>query len=261
MASVKKDEKGWRFRFFDSANRLLTLRPSKGAIKVCLMFLVMMVFLCRLGSAEDKKTLIETLTEEEAATLDELALADRIYAIGCLSSRKMNSRNGGRYGWDNLREGEHFVVLQDPKDQLGDAGCIHVHQIVDEKNFLGAGGNVWIEGISTRGIADDDLLKVHGIRFSCVGSKTYSTAIGGSRTVMHIVRVKLDNAVKTLRPIAEARGLRVWGEGTGDLVLAEFVGANSQELTIKTWQGNRKRISMKRVGEIDSAWIEGQKKK
>lgn len=261
MASVNTEAKGWRVRYYDSENALRKLRSSKGTIRVCLMFLVAMVFLCRLGSAEDKKTLIETLTEEEAATLDALAVAERTYAIGCLSSQKMNSRPGGRYGWDNLREGEHFVVLRNPKDQLEDAGCIKVSQIVDEKNFLGTGGSFWVEGISTRGIADDDLLNVHGIRFICVGSKTYSTAIGGSRTVMHIVRVNPDNAVKTLRPIAEARGLRVWGEGTGELVLAEFVGANSQELTIKTWQGNRKRISMKKVGEIDSAWIEGQKKK
>ncbi|GEM_PF-1079686 len=231
-------------------------------LQACLLLFVTLAFWSGLASAEDEKTILETLTNEEAATLNELSVADRSYAIACLSSpKKMNSRNGGRYGWDNLREGEHFVVWQNPKDQLGDAGCIHVYQIVDEKNFLGAGGKVWIEGISTRGIADNDLLNVHGIPFICVGSKTYSTAIGASRTVMHIVRPNPDNTVATLSPIAEARGLRVWGEGTGNLVLAEFVQANSRELTIKLFNGKRKMILMKAVGTIDTAWIESEKKK
>lgn len=246
MTSVIRDVKGWQIRFFDSENAMRTPRPGKGIVKVCLMFLVTMAILCPRVSAEEKETILETLTKKESATLDELAPADRRYAIGCLSSHVRNRRSG----WANLREGEYFVATS----SLG------VGQIIDEQNFLSYGNEAWVEGISTRGVADGATADLRGIPFICVGNKTYSTATGGSQTVMHIVHVNPDNVVKTLRPIAEARGLRVWGEGTGDLVLAEFVGANSRELTIKLWTGNRKRISMKAVGAIDIAWIAEQNK-
>jgi hypothetical protein len=260
MAFMTNDSTDRHVRSIGVAVQQRSLRSWQLKNQVWLMFLVSMILLGRVGSAEDKKTILETLTQEELATINELAAADRMYATGCLSApRKTNSRKGGRYGWDNLRAEETFVVLRNPSDQLEDAGCIHIYQIVDEKNFLGAGGNVWVEGISTEGLADGRLLNVHGMPFMCVGSKTYSTAIGVSRTVMHIVRVNPDDSVEALRPIAESRGMRVWGEGTGSLVLAEFVRADSRELVIKLWEGKRKNILMKAVGDVDAKWIESEK--
>ena len=216
-------------------------------LKACLIFVVTMAFLCGLAPAEDEKTIFETLTDEEATTLNELSAADRRYAIGCLSSHDLNSR----YGWDNLREGEYFAASH----------AIKVDQVVDDSNFRGFGSKVWVEGVPTRGIADGDSLAIRGMPFVCVGNKKYDTAIGGTRTVMHIVRVNPDNTVETLRPIAEARGLRVWGEGTSNVVLAEFVRATPRELTVKLWGGKRKTIPMKAVGTIDTAWIESENKK
>ncbi len=256
MASVTNDSTGWRVRFIEFAGQKNTLRPGKPKPRMCLMFLLLMTSLCRVGSAEDKKTILDTLTDEEVATLNQLPAADRVYAIACLSApQKMNGRNG----WRDLREGEQFVAVRVPSDPY--SGSISVSQVVDEKNFLGYGSSVWVEGISTGGIADGDQLNVHGIPFICVGNKTYKTAIGGSQTVMHIVHVNPDDTVETLRPIAEARGLRVWGDGTGNLVLAEFVRASSRELVIKLWDGKRKTISMKDVGAIDAEWLKSENKK
>lgn len=220
-------------------------------LKAFVMIFVTMSYLCGLASAEEEKTILETLSNEETATLKKLSVADRRYAIGCLSSHNLNRRNG----FYSLREGEYFVQSQFD---------VATDQVLDEQNFLASQGtrdNVWVEGVSTRGIADGGTVFVRGIRFVCVGNKTYATAGGGSRTVMHVVQVNPDNAVETLRPIAEARGLRVWGEGTGNLVLAEFVRASSKELTIKLWDGKRKTIQMKAVGAIDSEWIESENKK
>jgi len=38
-------------------------------LKACLMLFITMAFLCGLAPAEDKKTILETLTDEEAAML------------------------------------------------------------------------------------------------------------------------------------------------------------------------------------------------
>ncbi len=220
-------------------------------LKACAMLLVAMSCLGGLASAEDEKTILETLSDEETATLKKLSPADQRYAIGCLSSHKVNSRNG----FYDLVEGEYFVQV---------LLHIDVDQVVDEQNFLANSAYrdpVWVSGVSTKGIADGGRVTVRGMRFVCIGNKTYATAGGGSRTVMHIVQVNPDNSVETLRPIAEARGLRVWGEGTGNLVLAEFVRASTKELTIKLWDGKRKTIPMKAVGTIDSEWIESDQKK
>lgn len=261
MASSTNDSTAWQVRF-DITGPQKTLLPGRPKTQLYVMFLLFMTSLCRVASAEDKTNIFDTLSNEELATLNQLATADRLYAINCLSSKnRMSRRNGGRYGWDNLRKEEHFLVVNAPKDQLVDAGCIYVDQVVSDNEFLGAGGRVWVEGIPTGSFADGDLLNVHGMQFICIGSKTFSTAIGGSRTVMHIVRVNPDNTLETLSPIAEARGMRVWGEGTGSLVLAEFVRADSKELVIRLWDGKRKTISMKAIGESDIEWIESEKEK
>jgi hypothetical protein len=215
-------------------------------LNACSLLFFIMTFRCLLASGENEKTILETLSEKEKATLNELSPADRRHAIGCLSTHNLDTR----YGWSALREGEYFAASHN----------IKVDQVVDEQNFLGFGSSVWVEGVSTKGVADEDVLGVRGVLFMCVGNKKYNTAIGGSRTVMHIVRVNPDNTLEILKPIAEDRGLRVWGEGTGNLVLAEFVRANSRELTIKLWDGKRKTIPMKSVGPVDAAWIESEQK-
>ena len=56
---------------------------------------------------------------------------------------------------------------------------------------------VWLEGISTRNLADDEAVAVNDDEiFVVTGNRTYTTVVGGSKTVMELHRLTEEEASK-----------------------------------------------------------------
>lgn len=73
--------------------------------------------------------------------------------------------------------------------QLPDTEEVFVIQVIDEQTFLGRvaimrSEEAIFEGFSTKNITDETLVKIDVCEV--VGTKTYKTILGGSRTVKHV---------------------------------------------------------------------------
>lgn len=215
---------------------------------------------------KDTNEIVETLSPMELEQLNELPKEDLAYAVNCLKNGTPQIRSN----WNALRSGELFSAPD----------LIHIDQIVDKSNFLGSTprtvilGNklgeviaddinshidtVWVEGVNTSTLSDGKELRTRQMLFSCVGNKQYQTA-AGLKTVIKVVRVKPEGALKVLRAIAEPRGYRVWGEGGGGhLLLAKYLRSSSRTVTIQPLSGNRKTIEKKNLTPVDAAWVTEQ---
>jgi hypothetical protein len=62
---------------------------------------------------------------------------------------------------------------------------IHLDQILDDDNMLATMGDqdIWIAGMSTAGLVDDQDIRISGI-FYVSGTRTYDTVLGAQRTVL-----------------------------------------------------------------------------
>ena len=143
-----------------------------------------------------------------------------------------------------------------PGDRCISNGGVNVSQIIDNNNFIGLRSDVWVKGVNTSSLKDDVGVSLDGMIFYCVGNKKYTTALGSSKTVMEVVRVQSDEVLKVLRPIAESRGYRVWGAGTGNLVIAEYVRATRRSVTIRFLNGKRTSIKKRQIAPTDLQWVE-----
>jgi len=87
---------------------------------------------------------------------------------------------------------------------------IKITQVIDEKNLIGKAmwfgeptrpdgpspqhwQSVWVSGVNTEKLVDDGTVKLEGIWFVC-GTKKYETQLGGTRTVLELRPLKLDDA-------------------------------------------------------------------
>lgn len=133
------------------------------------------------------------------------------------------------------------MVYSEYRRNVPGAPGIKIGQIVDDSNFLGYSNSVWVEGVNTAGLSDDDILKTQGKIFLCVGNKQYTTVLGGSKTVMKITLIDPEGGLELLRKIAEPRGYHVWGEGSQQLVLAKYVSSSSKTVKIELLGENEPR--------------------
>ncbi len=84
---------------------------------------------------------------------------------------------------------------------------MEVRQVINKREFLACGrgapqralGDFWVEGVSTADLVDGGFASLDKIPLVVVGTKTYRTTLGGSRTVKHFVvfdTKKLDRLVE-----------------------------------------------------------------
>ena len=102
---------------------------------------------------------------------------------------------------ENLKNDETFISVPKLKyevESFGRIGTAKVTQIVNSKELIVRTNDdvsLWIKGISTVGMVDD-FHKVFKETFVCTGTKTYATAIGGSRTVFVIEPIDIDEWIE-----------------------------------------------------------------
>lgn len=206
--------------------------------------LAMFVLLLSLLLAEETNEILDTLSPMEIKQIDELPDDERRYVLNRITNGTLPTRRD----WFTLHTDEMFFA----------PGGIKIDQIVDESNFIGDNGSVWVEGVNTAGLSDDDALKTEGKMFLCVGNKQYTTVLGGSKTVMKIVRVNPKDSLPLLRELAEPRGYRVWGEGSQQLVLAKHMSSSSRTVRIEPLSGKRTEIKKSLLTKVDLKWVTEQ---
>ena len=85
--------------------------------------------------------------------------------------------------------------------------------------------------------------------------------MGSSKTVMKVVRVRPESALKVLRAIAQPRGYRVWGEGSGgQLLLAKYLRSSRNTVTVQPLDGKRTVIQKEKLTKVDVQWVAEQEK-
>jgi len=204
----------------------------------------MLLFLFAFVLVQDAEEITATLSPAEKTALADLPEDERSYALRLLQNKPPLPRSD----WSDLNAGELFFGPR----------AIRVDQIVDDRNFIGYSQSVWVEGLSTAGLADDDLAGTSKSVFFCTGNKKYTTVLGGSKTVMHAKTVDTTGPLEVLRPISEARGYRVWGEGGDRLVLAKFLKADSKVVVVESLSGKRVDIKKVALTAIDREWVDEQ---
>lgn len=205
----------------------------------------MIIFLLSLLLLEETNEIFDTLSPMEIKQIGELPEGEGRYVLNCIKNATLPTRQN----WSTLNTGEMFFAPPG----------IKIDQIVDESNFLGySSSSVWVEGVNTAGLSDDDLLKTQGKMFLCVGNKQYTTVLGGSKTVMKIILVSPEGGLELLREIAEPRGYRVWGEGSQQFVLAKFKSSSSKTVRIEPLSGKRTEIKKTLLTEVDLKWVAEQ---
>ncbi len=146
---------------------------------------------------EETNEIFETLSPMENQQIERLSEGERRYLLSCIKNGTFSTES--RSGWPFLHKG----------DMLLGGDEIKVDQIIDESNFIGFGQSVWVEGVNTSNLRDDAVLNTKGMLFLCDGNKRYTTVLGGSRTVMKLIRIRSEGVLEPLKAIAERRGYHV----------------------------------------------------
>lgn len=140
---------------------------------------------------------------------------------------------------------------------------------LDEKDF-------WVEGISTAGFADGDFATMKSdLVFEVSGTKTYTTVLGGTRTIMkvevldfaamqpHVAALK--DAYKAAHPKPEKKPRptaskqdewRTWKSADGKFsVEAKYRGTAEGKVKLEKKDGKTIQIEPEKLSADDLAWI------
>lgn len=149
---------------------------------------------------------------------------------------------------------------------------IHVQQVVDSDTLIGTLNvmsewpkgaiaiefpTYWIDGIPTDGVVDDSPLKIpRGLVFLDKGSKTYPTAIGGSKTVYKAQVYPLAKAKQFAGLFCVGGEVRAWKDKSGaTLAEGSLVGYRRGETTIRSLDGKETQIELKKLSDDGAEFV------
>lgn len=210
---------------------------------------------------------------EVADQWSELDSADRTYIVNRLANRKIPAIADYM---SNYKREMHDVVWID---------AVFVNQVAGPESMLARYGddNFWIEGVSTTNVVDDRVFKWDPpVLARNVGTKTYTTVIGGSNTVTALRMMDGSQASQALDSILKHYELRFWTltvkqknpqagqtfiRGDGKRIrapkfrtyqrpaLARIVSARRSRIKLEAPDGTQKTVSLKDLSEADREWI------
>jgi hypothetical protein len=202
------------------------------------------------GQTKDEFPFAE-LTPDELAALKGLDEHCRAYAV---------ARLAGAYTLQRLSPDHHVEWRTGQVGFLADGNrpfVARVSQVVDGQNMLVYGSKLWVEGIDTSELTDssDAQVNLSGTLFLVAGTKTYDTALGGSRTVKHLVAVNGERPHAVIRRIVEARGYRLWSDREGGTIIAEFARKSGSKVTLRLPGGKTLAVVTKALSDEDQEWV------
>ena len=159
---------------------------------------------------------------------------------------------------------------------LKDAVLLRV--IAADRDFL----LIYLEGISTKGLVTDRMLRMRGKLFHVAGTKTYETVAGGTNTVFVLRMLDEDKitdyleknkpAVITLKPSpkpsTKPKGqpkkefvVRTWTDtNTKQAFEAEFLGVAFGKVKLRKKDGTELQIPVEQLSLQDQAWIRSRRR-
>jgi hypothetical protein len=199
---------------------------------------------------------------KDSAPFSDLAKVEKEILTGLddHSRAYVEARLGGAYAvgrldrnfYEEWKEGQVGFVIDRTRPFLP-----RLNQVVDERNMLVYGSNIWVEGVSTDGLTDtgNSNVNLSGIIFLVAGTKRYETALGGSRTVRHIVAVDTKISDRAIRRIIEPRGYRLWTDKGGATTIAAFSRKSGTTVTLRLPNGETVRVRSTSLSEADREWL------
>jgi hypothetical protein len=210
----------------------------------------------------------DPLDERRAAEnviISALSKADQEYVrVLTLASRgpvlNVSSRAGMKPGTWGRPERQESVVRSRPAADgrsminvgsvIGGLTDFDVNEIIDDQSMLIYDWRLWVEGVDTTGIADDNNVDLAGQYFEVRGTKKYETAIGGSRTVLHLAKIDLTKALAAAEQLRSLQDYTVWKDETGKhSVLAKFIDFKKGRVTLESIKGKQSEVALKQLGK------------
>lgn len=137
--------------------------------------------------ADDKGAAEAAEIAEGEKLLESLSKAERHYVLFRLFKSK-TIPNMQAYP-PTVRVGRVGYLVSRAKGNTQNDSRYIVDQVVDSDEMLIRNSELWLEGFSTEGLADGNAVDLAGVVFVVAGTKSYETAIGGQRTVKHLVAI------------------------------------------------------------------------
>ena len=205
------------------------------------------------------------LTPDEERKLEKLPDAEQIFVRGVLNGTKPTVMD------------DRFVVPQPGNICVCPTPEVKVIRIKGTESFYASVQTgtkymceVRIDGISTTKTNVTDFSIFGGARgdltlpsqfFVCTGRENFAPGLlGTTREIARVRVVGLKEGMDFLRSVASDRDLRVWGEGSSNLVIAKYVRASSKMLYVRI-DGDQKVVKLSELTPIDSAWVKEEKKR
>jgi hypothetical protein len=165
---------------------------------------------------------------DELAILEKLPEAERLYVQNRLEAEATATKTRKPVeGFPDLTPDGRLANLR-----VGTMGEFPgtqytVAQVLGEGNVLVRGSaDIWVEGIDTSAITDDQPIDLHGGIYWVKGTKTYTTVAGATRTVRHVVRVD-ENQAKQRLPQFGKSGATVRGTTKAESLLSRKLALKS----------------------------------
>lgn len=190
--------------------------------------------------------ILDNLTKLQADEINAMEAMDKRFAVAFLSGSPPPRQSVGR------------AQLE---DFFSDAPIVTVMQVVSGSDMLVkvGGRTVWLSGVSTANLADDDRVSVGFRAWYCPGNKTYNTALGSTNTVMHVQTLSAGRLSDLTAGIVTDHGFRIWQDGTSQMTIAKLVKSNSREAIVEDVHGKHHRVKLEALTAKDQAWVKQQK--
>ena len=137
-----------------------------------------------------------------------------------------------------------------------------VSKIIDDDEMLIEGGLIWIEGVPTEGIADEEKISLSDYTFVVTGTKKYQTVSGSSRTVKHLTVVntkKVNDVAARIRTILQNRE---WYDSDNKFLhIAQFIEFKNGKYRIEDLQGRFADYSLNELSKQDQTWLRDEVKR
>lgn len=136
-----------------------------------------------------------------------------------------------------------------------------IDQISDRHNAVVGDFNLWLEGIDTKGMVDNQEADFAGVVFEVSGTKRYATANGSQRTIRKLIVLDLTEANKVIQQVRALRAYRVWEDKSGDFaVRAKFVAFADGDVELLKPDGRELKVPIKKLSPADQKWVRDQVK-
>lgn len=205
-------------------NRRVQLTPKSLMFTVAVLTQLLMCFVCLSAISDEKEQEIpELLADGEQwpepikKSLQELDENQRRYAAMVLSNVSPISLADLEIVGTKSVQGSLVVFTSE----------IKIDQIVSDKEFIAKYWSesesttkpIWISGIDTTVLTDDSTVNIDNV-FKIDGNKSYTTVLGGSKTVLKLEVVNTEKADVFIQSVLNRRGYRMFRTRSNIRVIA-----------------------------------------